>query len=317
MYVPYNNGQYVLDINGLTRWRVRIGYDFVKARKEFLPAAAGAAAAIQSDGYVIAELVDEGVRFMDNRKNDSIRRGQVLWLWGTLAAANYRYVVKYGFADDGTIYVRVGGTAENLMDDQHHHASDPMHVHMGAWRMEFDLGDRAANVIQIAERKANEQDSGAAAVHRPFNGNREGGEKWGPEMFTTLKIVNKKSMNRHDPPRNIGYKLVPARAGTLRTVHPYTHFDFWVTRAEPDDPGRVARAPELMFIDVPSNIRVPEPIADKPVVVWYTSGVYHMPRTEDFGAKGFRTRDGVALIMWTGFDLMPIDFWHKTPFLDR
>ena len=41
------------------------------------------------------------------------RRGQKLLLWGVLDAANYRYIIEYGFQDDGVITFRVGSTGRN------------------------------------------------------------------------------------------------------------------------------------------------------------------------------------------------------------
>src|SRR5438105_2638368 len=70
---------------------------------------------------------------------DQARRGQRLDLWATLSAANYRYIMRYSFHDDGTIQARVAGTSQNLrsvpVGDE-----TGMHVHQAAWRMEFDLG---------------------------------------------------------------------------------------------------------------------------------------------------------------------------------
>ena len=65
---------------------------------------------------------------------------------------------------------------------------------------------------------------------------------------------------------------------------------------------------------MPKNVRNPEPIEGKAVAIWHTSGLNHIPRTEDFGARGYRSQDGVAIAAWTGFDLVPVDLWHQTPF---
>ena len=54
---------------------------------EGLPRFAPIPGKIESDGYVIGEVVDDGLRFMDGRKGDAIRRAQVLWLWATLSAS--------------------------------------------------------------------------------------------------------------------------------------------------------------------------------------------------------------------------------------
>ncbi len=308
----------ILDIKGRSHYGLPIlsGFSFVRAQPEFLPKYGAVSARILQDGVVVAEVVDDGVRFMDGRRDNEVRRGQTLWLWTTLSAANYRYVLRYGFVDDGTIQVRIGGTAENLYDDSEPPGNKPVHVHMAAWRMEFDLGAAGENMISMVERKP-VAGGGATMVHRPFNNNVEGGEKWVAEHFTALKVMNMTTFNRHVPPRHVAYKLMPLRAGTLRTEQRFTEHDFWVTRRSPMRDKRRFRAPELAFVDVPDNVAQPEPIEHQPTVIWYTAGANHMPRTEDFGQNGFRRRDGVAIAMWAGFDLMPHDVWDKTPFLRR
>jgi Cu2+-containing amine oxidase len=226
-------------------------------------------------------------------------------------------VLKYGFSDDGTISVRAGGTAENLYDDKDSPRNKAVHLHVAAWRMEFDLGAANMNMINIVERHPDLSEGGATFSVRPFNNGLEGGEKWNPEAFTMLEIMNEKTVNRHVPPRHVGYGLMPIRTGSARTTERYTSFDFWVTRRTPADPRRSARAPELKFIDLPENTTVPEPITHKRDVIWYSSAVSHMPRTEDFGPYGYHRREGVAIVMWTGFDLIPRDLWDKTPLLQR
>jgi Copper amine oxidase, enzyme domain len=319
IYVPYNDGTYILDIQGRSHYGLPVlsGFGLVKARGDYLPKYGAISAKVETDGYLLSEVVDDGIRFMDGHKTDAVRRGQILWLWTTLSASNYRYVLRYGFSDDGTISVRVGGTAENLYDDGDPPGNKPVHVHMAAWRMEFDLGNAEKNMIEIAERIPDLSSGGANVKVRAFNNGLEGGEKWNPEAFTTLHIMSEQTVNRHNPPRHIGYKLMPMRMGSVRTTQSITNFDFWLTRRNPDDAKRLALAPELKFVDVPDNIRRPEPTMNKATVLWYTSAVNHMPRTEDFGAVGYHRRDGVAIAMWTGFDLMPHDLWDKTPFLER
>ena len=319
MYVPYNDGTFVLDMHGRSHYGVPTlePNPFVKARSDFLPPYGIISGKIEQDGYVIGEVVDDGIRFMDSHQGNKVRRGQMLWLWATLKASNYRYVLKYGFSDDGTISVRAGGTAENLYDDKDSPRNKAVHLHVAAWRMEFDLGAANMNMINIVERHPDLSEGGATFSVRPFNNGLEGGEKWNPEAFTMLEIMNEKTVNRHVPPRHVGYGLMPIRTGSARTTERYTNFDFWVTRRTPADPRRSARAPELKFIDLPENTTVPEPITHKRDVIWYSSAVSHMPRTEDFGPYGYHRREGVAIAMWTGFDLIPRDLWDKTPLLQR
>ncbi len=63
------------------------------------------------------------------------RRGQKLVLFATLNAANYRYVVEYGFQDDGLITFRVGSTGRNYGSREWEG-----HMHNGLWRVDVNLG---------------------------------------------------------------------------------------------------------------------------------------------------------------------------------
>ncbi len=306
MYVPYNDGREIFDISGT------FGFSFVTAKPEYLPTG-GVISAKLLDDYVAAEVVDDNLRWMD--LGDTIRRGQVLELWATLNAGNYRYVIKYGFADDGTIHIRAGGTAKNLRSvpvGDH----KGVHIHSPAWRMEFDLGDPAANRVEIVERHHDSASAKAEITHDVFNNGVEGGELWNAEQFTSLMVTNTKNLNRHDPAHNIAYKLVSLRSGSTRTFRPHTSYDFWTLRLDPDAPNRIPEN-EKLFVDIASYISNPEPIDGKPVAIWHTTALHHIPRTEDFGAVGYNAGDGLAIMMWTGFDLMPHNLWDKTPLFSR
>ncbi len=183
--------------------------------------------------------------------------------------------------------------------------------------MEFDLGGPSDLRVDVVERFADLTNGGATVQARLFNSGLEGGELWEPERFTTLKITNPKVLNRHDPPLPISYSIVPWRRGSARTTRAYTAFDFWVSRVLPDSPRRQAVAPELRFIDIPDKTGNPEPIDGESVVIWHKAGLHHIPRTEDFGPSDWFAGDGVALAMSAGFDVVPRNFWHRTPLHTR
>ena len=310
MYVLYNQGLDFLDIG-------QIGVTALKARPGFLPQNGVVSAKIE-DGFVVSEVVDDGVRWLDNMNSYKVRRGQMLKLWAAFKAGNYTYIVVYGFSDDGTISVRVGGTAQNYWDWDGSAAGldDASHVHMGAWRMEFDLGDSARNRVDVIERVI-ESNSGPRLKYREFNGGREGCELWDPDRYTMLSVTSTSTLNRHDPPRHISYVLKTVELGRLRASHqPVTECDFWVSRLVPSNPRRRLVAPEK-YLDLPTNLLDPEPIEGERAVIWHNSGVFHIPRGEDFGPKGYRRKDGAAVVSYAGFDLVPVNLWHKTPFLER
>lgn len=314
MYVPYNSGTEFQDM--------QMAFDLADAKPEYLPAAGVLRARIE-DRNVISELVEDGVRWGDNQPISNtlnrIRRGQALDLWATLVCANYAYIMHYRFADDGRISVRVSGTSQNLVDlnDLHGDMNNATHGHMGAWRMEFDLGNAATNQVEVYERFIDPARQVGILRHRPFNNGREGGEVWDPDKFTMLKIANPQTLNRHSPPQPVSYAIKTKMPGRLRTGRAFTANDFWVTRRVPDDPRRQARAPENRFDAVPANIANPEPLAGQPVVVWHNVALQHVPHGEDFGPVGYDASEGTAVGHPVGFDLVPVNIWHKTPFLDR
>lgn len=300
MYVPYYDGFEIWDIAGFS--------GIAQASADYVPGAGVISGSVQPDGAVIAEVADDHVRWMS--VTERVRRGQVLDLWAVLSAVNYRYIIRYSFHDDGTIKARVGGTAQNLRSAPVGDAVG-IHVHMGAWRMEFDLGAPAANEVHVVERIADPESARARLDHRSFNNGTEGGEVWNPERFTTLMVMSTLVDNRHTPPHKIGYKLIPVRAGSTRTFRRYTHFDFWATLLT----GKTGSRDRLRFIDVPAYAQDARPLAGQPVAIWTTAAIQHVPRTEDFGPVGYYPSQGLAITMWAGFDLMPHNLWDRTPLL--
>src|SRR5262245_28316630 len=62
---------------------------------------------------VYKEVHDDGIRWLSDEGGqgpDRGRRGEKMLIWAVLYAANYRYIMEYGFADDGTITCRLGAT---------------------------------------------------------------------------------------------------------------------------------------------------------------------------------------------------------------
>jgi Copper amine oxidase, enzyme domain/Putative peptidoglycan binding domain len=321
MYVPYQSGNFYEDVNGQS-------FDLTELGNDALPAFGSIDARISADRKVVTEVVGDGVRWTDHGQQQNtfrVRRGQALRIWGVFKAGNYSYVMQYDFADDGRISVRVGGTAQNLVSLDTLHGdemNEAVHLHMGGWRMEFDLGAPAANVIEVVEREVDPETGVGRIATRPFNQRREGGEDWNPDKFTVLSIMNSRTMNRHQPPHAVGYMLKTRSLGRLRDRREdktYTLHDFWVSRRVPD--GRPA--PELRYVEVALKTARPQSIEGRSVVIWHQAALQHIPHGEDFGAGGIPgqpsyDRDmGAAIAHYTGFDLVPMSLWHQTPFIVR
>jgi hypothetical protein len=300
--VVYNDGNSFFDIIGNKSELV--------AMTEADVAGPGAITREVHDNRVVAEVTDDHVRWAQ-AASSGVRRGQTFDLWCTLRAGGYRYVLRYQFADDGTIRVRAGATGHNQ------HKPDvtedvSVHVHMPIWRVEFDLGGADATAVHVMERVPDATRVKARTVDRPFNGGREGGERWLPEAFTSVMVVNHQTLNRRRLP--LSYKFVPVKGGNLRTQFEQTRNDFWVTRVTPDDPIRAA-GPELRYWDIHNYTAAPETLQDRAVAIWYSAPFQHVPRSEDFIANDANPLEGLTLTMWSGFDLVPHNLWDQTPFL--
>jgi Cu2+-containing amine oxidase len=130
---------------------------------------------------------------------------------------------------------------------------------------------------------------------------QEGGFVWNPVAYTSLHVGDATLKNSKG--NKTYYMLMPLRFGTPRHQEPFTKYDLWVTKYKPT---------ELLGNDLPTYISPPEPVANADVVLWYTGGVHHVYRDEDGDVSG-GTWKGVALVMWTGFILKPMNLFATTP----
>jgi hypothetical protein len=248
---------------------------------------------------VVQEIRDRGIIWMDY---GGVRRGQQLALWGTLQAANYRYIIEYSFRDDGSIGFRLGSTGHNYGGSEW-----VGHMHNGLWRIDVNLDGPNNNTVQVMEHiEPDPMDkSRAKTVHRPFNGGKEGFEDWKAEKFTMLRIINNKRKNKKG--ESISYDLMPLRMGNARHFggerEVCTHHDFWVSRARPN---------QIIYTELPKYVAGAEPITNTDVVLWHSAPMHHEPRSED-GEIIKNRLVGCTHVMWAGFDLRPRNLFDRTP----
>jgi hypothetical protein len=329
IYVPYDNGWTAyLDVHDMP-------FHITPARKEFLgPNCVLPGEILKSPNpawsdTVHKEVHDDGVRWMSadtdeqNRLADRARRGEKMILWSTYYGANYRYLMEYGFGDDGMLTCRFGPTGRNIFNRQ----ADlkDTHLHVGCWRMEFDLGDPVTgaggpkhNEVQLVRRIFDESTERFGQVAKPFAKNSEGqacegNARWNAEEFTTLRVQSRVRKNSHGRP--IAFDLIPLRFGALRQLQPeggthaknmdFINHDFWVTRTESGFTD---------YIDVPQYASRRRPLTDHPITVWHCAPALHAARGEDFGSEdGTNNYTGVAVTNWTGFYIKPRDLFDSTP----
>lgn len=324
IYVPYDNGNTAfLDVHDMS-------FNMTPARKEFLgPNCVAPGEVLTSSNpawsnIVHKEVHDDGVRWMTAETNsrnqiaDRVRRGEKLLLWGTYYGANYRYMMEYGFTDDGVISCRIGPTGRNIFNRQKDRGDT--HLHVGCWRMEMDLGDPKNNDVLLARRVFDEEKERFAQVARPFNKNArgeacEGSARWNPDEFTTLRVQSRSRKNAHG--YLTSYDLLSHRYGATHLLQreggtlysdsemDFINQDFWVTRTESGFTD---------FIDVPRYAKEKRPLTGQPTTIWLSTPAIHVARTEDFDtANGTNSYGGVAITTWAGFFLKPRDLFDGTP----
>ncbi|MCI0685175.1 MAG: hypothetical protein L0Y71_24010 [Gemmataceae bacterium] len=288
MFVPYHSGSPRF-------WDVSYNFSLI----HLTPRDAGPFGHLVGTPPVVCrEIRDRGIAWVDGTEGS--RRGETMVLWSCLNAANYRYLIEYGFQDDGTITFRVGSTGRNYGSREFEG-----HMHNGLWRVDVNLGGPDHNSAYVMEHLERPGEAAAATtVHRPFHRGREGHEDWDPLKFTMVSVRHAFMKNARGQP--IAYDFVTPRMGNARhfgSDEECTQHDFWVTRNRKD---------EIYYQKLPEYVKNRESIKNSDVVVWLSTAGHHEPRSED-GEMKKDTFTGVTPVMWCGFDLKPRDFWDRSP----
>jgi len=286
MFVPYHSGSPRF-------WD--ISYNF--ALQNIQPDEAGRDGKLLGNGKVVMEVHDRGLAWVYDR----VKRGEVLELWASLHAANYRYIMKYGFQDDGTINFWAGSTGRNYGSREFE-----SHMHNALWRIDVDLGGADHNSVMVMRHIEPDGKPGKSrSDHVAFNEGKEGGLNFKPEEFTMMYVMNTEKKNKRDKPWS--YDFVNYRQGNARhfggekeecTIH-----DFWATKMHPR---------ETFYTKLPTYVKDEESVMDTDVVVWYSAPIHHEPRSEDGEMKG-SSFNGATPIAWSRFDMRPRDFWDRSP----
>jgi primary-amine oxidase len=247
---------------------------------------------------VVQELRDRGVIW---KNNNGVRRGHAMVLWGCLHATNYRYLIEYGFQDDGCVVFRVGATGRNLQGREW-----TSHMHNYYWRVDINLGGPDHNTAYLMETVEPKDDGNKLAsqtFHTLFNSGKAGWADWDPMKFTMVRVANTQMKNVRG--ENYAYDLMPLRHGTSRhngIREECSQHDFWVTKAHPT---------QLNYRGLPTYCH-DEDIVDTDIVLWYGTSMFHEPRSEDGIFEG-NNWVGATIVSWSGFALRPNNVFDRTP----
>jgi primary-amine oxidase len=261
-----------------------------------------------------------------------VRRNRRLVVSSIHTAGNYEYGFYWYLYQDGAIEMEVKLTGilqtqgVGADGDPGPHANlvgpgvaAPHHQHLFCFRLDFDV-DGPANAVYEVEAEAvpsgPDNPYGNAFVARETLLGRESEAQRVTNAATSRhwRVVNPSVANGVGRP--VGYKLLPGSTPTLLAAPDsaigrraaFTTRNLWVTAYSSDETA-AAGLPHLHpgGAGLPAYAAADRPLDDTDVVVWYTFGVTHFARPEDWP---------VMPVERTGFRLEPVGFFDQNPALD-
>ncbi|MET0955042.1 MAG: tyramine oxidase, partial [Cryobacterium sp.] len=269
-------------------------------------------------------------KHVDHDGGAEVRRMRRLVVSFHVTVANYEYLVYWRFYQDGNIECEVRATGimvvthlaagqpypNGTLVDERTYA--PFHQHFIVARLDLDI-DGTANTVYRSETRIEPIDDtnplGLALTQQNTPIETEGFDDFDWNTQRAWKVVNEKTPNGLGTP--VSYKLVPggaipsffhASAPALQRAQVIGH-TVWVT---PSDSGE--RWPCGEFVNqsgvdhgLPEWIQAGRNVRDTDVVLWYTFGIHHITRPEEWPVM---PADIVS------FWLKPVGFFDRNPSLD-
>jgi len=294
----------------------------------------------RGEPYVMPNVIclheeDYGIlwKHVDARSGRSeVRRSRRLVVSSIATVGNYDYGFFWYLYQDGTIQfeVKLTGILSTMAvapGEQPPFASmiapqlaAPFHQHLFNVRLDVDVDGPGNSVYEVDVHPVpTGPDNPWANAFAPrttlLERESDTGRVVNPATSRHWKIVNPSVRNGLGLP--VAYKLVPGSTPTLladpgSSVARRAGFatrNLWVT---PDTPGECRAAGDYPNQHaggdgLPRWTAQGRPIVEEDVVVWYTFGVTHLPRPEDWP---------VMPVEYAGFSLFPVGFFDRNPALD-
>ncbi len=253
---------------------------------------------------------------------------------------NYDYAFDWVFQQDGTIKIAVGATGVDQVkgalsrtaQDDHdgregaygrfiaENSVGPDHDHFFSFRLDFDV-DGTANSFVRDRLKVERLPAGnprrSVWVAEPDVARTEQQAKlrMSMEQPEIWRVINPNVKNLMGYP--VGYEIVPgenAMSLLLPEDYPqrragFTDYQLWVTRYQETE--RYAAGDYPMQSKggdgLPAWTKANRGIENTDIVLWYTMGFHHVPRSEEWP---------VMPTIWHEFELRPYNFFSRNPALD-
>jgi primary-amine oxidase len=269
-------------------------------------------------------------KHVDERAGAEVRRMRRLVVSFHVTVANYEYLVYWRFYQDGNIECEVRATGimvttpfegddpppyGTVVDTQTY---APIHQHFLTVRLDMEV-DGPDNTVVMSETErlpiGPDNPHGLALAQRSLPLGTEGGFDFDWSTQRAWKVTNPNVRNKVGTP--VAYKLVPSAAvppmldpssPVLRRARVLEH-TLWVTPC-----AREERWPCGEFVNqsaedegLPVWTAAGRSIDNTDVVLWYTFGIHHVPRVEDWPIMPADT---------VSFWLKPTGFFDHNPSLD-
>jgi primary-amine oxidase len=265
------------------------------------------------------------------------RRARQLVVSGFSTIDNYGYQFNWIFSQDGAIEGEVilsgimnvsGGRAFDSTHVEGHSQTGhvvapqinaPNHQHFFSYRLDLDV-DGAANTVYSIDSspvsaESNPKGELFSMNERPLASERIAATDVSFASARAWRVVN--THQRNGLGQFTGYTLIPgavtpafARPGSapVRTAGFITH-QLWVTPYSPNELYAAGEFQNLALDNqgLPAWTAADRRITDTDVVLWYTLGITHIPRPEDWPYMPAHRG---------GFRLVPTSFFARDPALD-
>ncbi len=264
------------------------------------------------------------------RGANEVRRSRRLVISSIATIGNYDYGLFWYLYLDGTIQceVKLTGIVGISTYDGNRHREDqdfriteelvsPIHQHLFCIRLDWDLegGNNQlfeSNVETLPISDENPDGMQLSAVSKHLTRESEAKRDVSSSSSRVWKIINANKTNSFGVP--VGYKLLPGNTPAL-LAHPdsppgkrasFSKHNLWATPFHKNEQAAggefsVMHSGEGGLDDITSSDR---DITECDLVTWYTFGLTHTPRPEDWP---------VMPVEYCGFHLIPVGFFDKNP----
>ncbi len=288
------------------------------------------------------ETGDPSWRHFSDEMEPESRVKRDLVIRSAAVLGNYDYIFDWIFQQDGSIKVLVGATGiaeakatvqkdassvhgDEEPGDAYGRFVDPNivavnHDHYFSFRIDLDVdGEKNSLLLDRLQTKMLPEDNPRRSIWvtnpKIAKTESEAKLKINLDKPTLWRVISSDHKNHVGYPTS--YQLMPGKTGnTLLSEDDYPrrrvgfiNYHLWATPYNKNEKFAAGDFPTLSLPDqgLPTWTKNDRSIENTDIVLWYTVGMHHMVRAEDWP---------VMPVLWHSFELRPFDYFNGNPALD-